>query len=163
MLGTVFGREESVAVSKRLKQLRKNANLTIPVLANEIGISENTIGRLEYLGRHSDDEVSGRLEAIISGARVDTIVKYAKYFRVTTDYILGIEEPDVKESRIEIAQKVTGLTREALDALEKADMSFAERLSCLLEDREKARQKWKKDSREEREKECGESKGGEIE
>ena len=59
---------------KRLKELRKEANLTQTKLGEIIGLSGRTIGNYESGDRDPDNE---------------TLKKIADYFEVTTDYLLG--------------------------------------------------------------------------
>jgi len=68
-------KEETMAnFGSRLSELRKNKNLTMKDLANEIGVSRTTISRYENDSRQPSKEV---LEVL------------ADYFEVTTDYLLG--------------------------------------------------------------------------
>lgn len=62
--------------AERLKDLREENNLTLTDLAKEIGVSHVAIFRWENLER------TPNIEALFS---------VAKYFNVTTDYLLGLE------------------------------------------------------------------------
>jgi len=59
---------------KRLRQLREQLNLSPDELGQAVGISRQQIGRYE---------------ANRTDATTDTLVKFADFFDVTTDYLLG--------------------------------------------------------------------------
>jgi len=61
-------------VSKRMTELRESLSLSQSRLAKELGISQSAINRYE----HDQSAVSDIV-----------IVKYADFFNVSTDYILG--------------------------------------------------------------------------
>lgn len=63
--------------SKKLKELRDDNNLLQKQLASELGVSQVTIARWETGVREPS---------------FDDLIKIAKYFGVTTDYILGLED-----------------------------------------------------------------------
>ena len=65
----------------RLKELRKEKDITQEELAKQIQVSPSTIGMYETGRREPDFE---------------TLQKFADYFRVSTDYILGRDEPPKK-------------------------------------------------------------------
>ena len=60
---------------QRLKELRKDNKLSQVELADAIGVAQSSIGNYERGDRIPDAE---------------TIVRYAKYFKVSTDYLLGL-------------------------------------------------------------------------
>ena len=85
-----------VDFSKRLKELRINAGLTQKQLAERIWVSKATISYYELFERNPSPEI---------------IVKIAKVFHVTTDYLLGLEGKqhyldvsDLSEEEIELLQ-----------------------------------------------------------
>lgn len=61
-------------LGKRLKQLRNSAGLTQKELANKMNISPSAVSMYEAGRRDPDTE---------------TLVKFSKFFNVTTDYLLG--------------------------------------------------------------------------
>lgn len=63
--------------SIRLKELRKEKNLSILDLSKEVGISNATICRWE----NGLNDISS-----------DDLMKLAKYFNVTADYLIGLEK-----------------------------------------------------------------------
>ena len=66
-----------IQVGKRVKELRQENNLTQQQMADTLGIDRSNYSKYEL----------GKLE--ISN---EMLVKLAKFFDVTTDYILGLEE-----------------------------------------------------------------------
>ncbi len=61
----------------RLKELRENSKVTQTVIAEYLNIKQNTYSQYE------------------SGARqlpIDVLIKLAKYYNVTTDYILELTD-----------------------------------------------------------------------
>ncbi len=58
----------------RLKQLRKEKNISQLRLAIELDMNQNNISRYENLERQAD---------------YDTLIKFADYFGVSVDYLLG--------------------------------------------------------------------------
>ena len=63
--------------SQRLKELRKDAGLSQIALAKEFNLDKSTIAKYET--------------AAISPS-IEILVLFAKYFHVSTDYLLGFEE-----------------------------------------------------------------------
>ena len=61
----------------RLKELRKRRKLSQLKLAMDLNMNQNTISRYENLERQADYE---------------TLIKFANYFDVTLDYLLGRTE-----------------------------------------------------------------------
>ena len=58
----------------RLKELRKSRNISQLKLALDLNMNQNTISRYENLEREADYE---------------TLVRFADYFNVSLDYLLG--------------------------------------------------------------------------
>ena len=63
--------------SERLKELRIEKNLSQRALSKELGYSQPAIARWEY-GTQIPN--------------IDVAITIAKYFGVTTDYLLGLED-----------------------------------------------------------------------
>lgn len=68
-------------MKSRIKQLREDRGLIQAMLASELGITQ------QMLSKYERD---------ITLIKVDVLIKIAKYFNVTTDYLLGIS--DVKRN-----------------------------------------------------------------
>lgn len=62
--------------NEKIKELREDRDLTQLQLANELGITQRTISYYEKNQREIP---------------INVLVKYAKYFNVTLDYICGLE------------------------------------------------------------------------
>ena len=90
-------------IGERLKQLRIKNGLKQQELANMFGLSSGTISFYESAQRKPD---------------IDFIVAVAKYFDVSTDYLLGLTNATDKEN-IDIS-KVTGLNDFSLTILEQS-------------------------------------------
>lgn len=90
-------------IGERLKQLRIKNGLKQQELANMFGLSSGTISFYESEQRKPD---------------IDFIVAVAKYFDVSTDYLLGLTNAIDKEN-IDIS-KVTGLNDFSLTILEQS-------------------------------------------
>ena len=58
----------------RLKELRKKKNISQLKLAMDLGMNQNSISRYENLERQAD---------------YSTLIKFANYFNVSIDYLLG--------------------------------------------------------------------------
>lgn len=58
----------------RLKELRKSKGISQLKLAMDLGMNQNSISRYENLERQADYE---------------TLIKFADYFNVSIDYLLG--------------------------------------------------------------------------
>ena len=65
----------------RLKELRKSRNISQLKLALDMNMNQNTISRYENLEREADYE---------------TLVRFADYFDVSLDYLLGRVDEDKK-------------------------------------------------------------------
>lgn len=86
-----------------LKELRLNAGLTQKQLADRLWLSKATVSYYEQSLRYPSPEV---------------LVKIAKVFHVSTDYLLGIEEKrqvldisDLKDEDIQLLQSAAELLR----------------------------------------------------
>lgn len=86
----------------RYRELREEKNLTIKELSQKINCNEKTISFYE----NGDRELS-----------IGTLQKYADFFNVSTDYLLGIT--DIRSSDIDRKKicEMTGLSGEALNWL----------------------------------------------
>ena len=64
-------------IENRIRELRKNLNMSQEALADKIGTTQQAVSRME---NNAYDIPS------------DLLIQIAKYFNVTTDYILGISD-----------------------------------------------------------------------
>lgn len=63
--------------AERLKELREERGLSLTALAKEVGFSQVAIGRWENKTRTPN---------------IDTLIVFAKFFEISTDYLLGLED-----------------------------------------------------------------------
>ena len=64
-------------ISKKIKELREQNNITQNKLANDLFIKQQTVAQWENGSR---------------ALKADSIISLAKYFNVSTDYLLGLTE-----------------------------------------------------------------------
>ena len=62
--------------AERLKDLREERGLSLTALGKEVGFSQAAIGRWESRKRTPN---------------IDVLIIFAKFFEVTADYLLGLE------------------------------------------------------------------------
>ena len=74
-----------VESGKRIKEMRKRAGMTQEQLAEELGVSRESLAKIE----------TGK-----NGTSVDGIVNFANYFNVTTDAVIGIDNDSSKYNEI---------------------------------------------------------------
>lgn len=77
-----------MTVGERIAQLRKQLNMTQPMLAEEMNVSQSTVASWENDRRKISNE---------------DLVHLARLFRVTTDYILGISATSIDDETIDMA------------------------------------------------------------
>ncbi|WP_413813339.1 helix-turn-helix domain-containing protein [Streptococcus suis] len=111
---------------ERLKELRNEAGLTQKEIATQLNISQPTYVQWE-LGRRNP-----------SG---ETLEKFAKFFKVSTDYLLGnsdIKEPQSKSSNAEFYFRKTvsdmKLTEAQKEQFQKDIISFIEQRKKVFEE-----------------------------
>lgn len=93
-----------IKVGERITELRNKYNLTQHALAKELGVSRSSVNAWE-MG--------------ISTPSVDRIVDIAQYFRVTVDYLLGLDN--------KISIDISLLSEEAKVAILKVIEIFLEK------------------------------------
>lgn len=88
---------------KRIKALRQNAGLTQQQLAERIWVSKAAISNYELYERNPSPEI---------------LIKLARVFHVSTDYLLGIEEKtqvldvsDLTDEDIQVLEHTASLLR----------------------------------------------------
>ncbi len=92
-----------VGFGKKLKKLRQNAGLTQQQLADKLWVTKTTVSYYELSDRNPSPEI---------------LIKIAKTFHVSTDYLLGIEDKqqyldvsDLSQDNIELLQKMINALR----------------------------------------------------
>lgn len=86
-------------IGKRLREIREIHNLLQKKVAKDMKLSQQTISLYESDKRNPD---------------LETLIKLADYFHVTTDYLLGIEDFD--KMPIEINTEFSPLELELIDS-----------------------------------------------
>lgn len=101
--------------SKRLRVLRKAKSVSYDTLAKDTGINKQSLKNYERAGE-GGTEFSTRGDAF-AGMSVNNLVTLAKYFDVSTDYLLGLT--DIKTPNIEIKAicDYTGLSEKSVNQL----------------------------------------------
>lgn len=118
-------------MESRIKQLRENRGLIQELLASELGITQ------QMLSKYERD---------ITLIKIDILKKIAKYFNVTTDYLLGIS--DVKRD-LQGQMKVSKTIDEYYDLIEVykgLDEYDQEMVWSIIEAVRKTDEKRKKDT-----------------
>lgn len=77
--------EEALRAKGNVKVLRKKCDIKQNKLADDLGLSQQTVSRIER------DKLK---------MSVDTLIRLSKYFEVTTDYLLGISDVRVQGAGI---------------------------------------------------------------
>jgi len=106
---------------ERLKKLRLDKGLTLRELANELGMSYSAIGNYERGVRQCG---------------LDTLMQFASFFNVTTNYLLGVDE--IKNYQDYLILKdidsAENLDIESIASkLEKADPKFKKEITDMLD------------------------------
>ena len=92
---------------KRIKDLRENANLSMQQLANLMDVTKSRVNMWENNG---------------TVPRMDTLIKLANHFNVTTDYLLGNDDT----SAISKDNKKLGYLQRNLGKLNEKQLNQAE-------------------------------------
>lgn len=91
--------------SQRLIELRKQTNLTQSDLAKKLGIPRTTYSNYENGNRQPDYE---------------TLEKIARYFEVTSDYLIGLSENKSENNKyVTFTDEYGEITEQEREALEK--------------------------------------------
>ncbi len=92
-----------VDFGKKLKKLRQDAGLTQQQLADKLWVTKTTVSYYELSDRNPSPEI---------------LIKIAKAFHVSTDYLLGLEDKqqyldvsDLSQENIELIQKMINALR----------------------------------------------------
>ena len=95
---------------KRFQKLIDNSGKTRPTIAKELGCDTSTITK-HYNGDR--------------GITTDYLIKYAKYFNVSADYLLGLSNAKSINPEMQAASKYTGLNDDSLFMLHHSTKSGA--------------------------------------
>ena len=81
-------------ISKKIKELREQNNITQNKLANDLFIKQQTVAQWENGSR---------------ALKADSIISLAKYFNVSTDYVLGLDNKkyiEVSDLSLEVVSHI---------------------------------------------------------
>ena len=95
-------------VNKRLRKLRRGANITQAELAQVLGVTSATVGKYERGDLEPNSEI---------------ILKLADYFQCTTDYLLGRTSKPQYEARTELPEAITKLGITEMEILKGAEIT----------------------------------------
>lgn len=87
-----------------LKKLRKDRNATQKEVSQAIGADQQTLRRYESGERKPDTEM---------------LLRIAKYYNVSADYLLGLSENSTVEPDMKAAVKCTGLSEKSIEKLKR--------------------------------------------
>ena len=105
----------------RLKELRKNNNLTQEEFGKIFGVAKNTVSYWE---------------ANTSKPDIELIKEIATHFGVTADYLLGITQEDVDGlERLKTALKEAGMWDYDIDDMSKEDFEKAMQIMNMLKEK----------------------------
>ena len=94
------------SIAERIRWLRTSRGMEQEKLASEIGVTRKTIN--VYEGEKNK-----------KGIPTDIIIKIAKVFNVTTDYLLGLTDLESTDITYKKIHKVIGLTDDAISVLQE--------------------------------------------
>lgn len=104
----------------RLKELRKNNNLTQEDIGNLCGVAKNTVSSWEKN---------------INQPSFEILAKLAEYFGVTIDYLLNFTQDDVNEmEKLKQALKEAGMWDYNLNDMSKEDFEKAMKIVAMLKE-----------------------------
>lgn len=95
-------------VNKRLRNLRRGANLTQSELAQVLGVTSATVGKYERGDLEPNNEI---------------ILKLADYFHCTTDYLLGRTNKPQYEAHTKLPEAITKLGITEMEILKGAEIT----------------------------------------
>lgn len=104
-------------IHEQIKELRLEHDISRSDLAESLGISLSALGNYERGERVPD---------------ADLVVKFARYFSVTTDYLLGMSEH--KTAEYEAMSKTIPLSDEAIDFIKDCSPELRYTLDLMLSD-----------------------------
>lgn len=104
-------------IHEQIKKLRLEHNISRSDLAESLGISLSALGNYERGERVPD---------------ADLVVKFARYFNVTTDYLLGMSEH--KTAEYEAVSKTIPLSDEAIDFIKDCPAELFPALDDFMSD-----------------------------
>lgn len=110
-----------MTTSYRLKELRKEKNLTQAKVAEALGITQQSYARWE----------SGKVTPTS-----EKLAQIAKFYGVTTDYLLGEQTDEVDLSNVELLFRMTsdGMTKEEQEVFKEELIEFIKERKKVFRD-----------------------------
>ena len=108
-----------LSIQERLKDLRVERGLTLEQLEEQVNLSKSALGSYEAKDFKDISHYA--------------IIKLAKFYGVTADYLLGLTDASVIDTDIRISCDTTGLSEKAVKILSGMEKSDVEKLSKLIE------------------------------
>lgn len=103
---------------QRIAELRKESGETQESLLEALGVSQQTLSRYEKGQRQ---------------ASLEFVIRAAKYYNVSADYLLGLSNAKSTEKDMKIACEVTGLSENAIEYLENLKDTDYPKSGCIIE------------------------------
>lgn len=100
-----------------VEEKRNSSKVSNAQMAQEIGIRKSSLSK--YMNSEAE-------------AGIHSLVKIAKYFNVSTDYLLGLSEDKTTDTNIKIACHTTGLSDSSIIACQSLDELPREIINTLL-------------------------------
>lgn len=107
-------------LAERLIELRESNNLTQQELADKLGITRQSLSLYE------------RAERTIN---IDVLLEISRFFKVSTDYLLGISENKSTDEKLQSVCKYLRLTEGAVNSLQNIRVLADEALDMTLKTR----------------------------
>lgn len=112
-------------VSRRLIAARTKKGYTQEQLANELGVSLQTIKKYEKAASPNvQDMPGGSRDNSISGMRMETLWKLSELLGVSADYLLGWTDIESVDCNVRSAQEYTGLSEAAVNKLHSFSLMY---------------------------------------
>ncbi|MCM1276739.1 MAG: helix-turn-helix transcriptional regulator [Lachnospiraceae bacterium] len=105
-----------VIFSKRVRELRRERNMTIEQFANAVGISKSSVGYYESRDRVPDIVIAGRMAEVLG---------------VTADYLIGRSDARTKEPKLKSVCDKVGLSDKSVMMLARLKEENVARLRIL--------------------------------
>lgn len=108
--------------SERFSNLRKEYNLTLKEIADDDNIRTTPQSLSLY-------EMGKRI------INIDLLVRIARFFNVSADYLLGLSNSKAVEADIKLACECTGLSETAITSIKSLNESERDKLNKLFENK----------------------------
>ncbi len=110
--------------AKRLVNLREKNGITQQALADDLGITRQSLSLYENAERTIN---------------IDLLVKVSKYFDVSNDYLLGLQKEPTNDPNVTAVTEYTSLSKEAVEKLNRIGLrnkatANSDTLSAMIED-----------------------------